>query len=198
MSRVQEVLGPRAVLPAYFSGHDGRDGGPAHDSDRPHLSFAFDAASGRVLVVAPHVLERRDPDARERDRLGALSDALEGLHEVRAGRAGLLSLRRVPFDAESDPLVSAARSWRTITPYQVNRHAKKMLASEALALDVRLECLRRGLPEPQVVARDARGVTGVGLVGEIELHFARPVRGPLLLGRDRHLGGGLFVAVRSP
>ena len=41
MSRVQEVIGPRRPLPAFFSGHD-RDGAPAKREVRPHLTFVFD------------------------------------------------------------------------------------------------------------------------------------------------------------
>ena len=194
MARVHEVLGPRAVLPSYFSGH--ADGGkPAHDADDPHLSFALDGRARRLLVIAPHVLDRREPHAWERAHLATLDAALEMFHQLRAGRAGVLALRRVAFDRDSDPLSGVARSWRSLTPYRVNRHAKRVGASEVLVADVRLECLRRGLPEPRVTARAARGVPGQGLFGEVELEFARPVSGPVLLGRDRHLGGGLFMPV---
>lgn len=197
MARVQEVLGPRTALGAYFSGHDERGAEPARDAERPHLFFASDRSRQRLLVVAPHVLERREPTGWERDQLAILGEALEGLHELRAGPAGLLALRQAPFDAEADPLAGVAHTWRTLTPYQVNRHAKKLGALEAVADDVRIECVRRGLPEPRVTTLAARGLVGIGLVGEVELEFPRAVSGPLLLGRSRHLGGGLFVAVRT-
>lgn len=194
MSRTQDALGPRAPLPAYFSGHSERDGSPAHELDRPHLYFAFDGAARRLLVVAPHVLGHREPAGWERAHLRTLDLALEGLHDLRAGRAGRLTLQRTTFDAESDPLVIAARRWRTITPYRVNRHHKAANAADAVTADVRAECLRRGLPEPRVTSNGTRGVAGSGLEGAVELVFRRPVPGPILLGRDRHLGGGLFVA----
>jgi CRISPR-associated protein Csb2 len=193
MARVQAAIGPRASLAAYVSGHDDLDGGPAHDGERPHLYIAFEVATRRLMVIAPHVLgERRNPAAWERDQLTILDQALEGFHELRAGRAGLLRLRRVRFDVETDPLSGTARTWRTVTPYQVNRHGKNVGAEAAIAEDVRVECMRRGLPPPQVTTLSARGLAGRGLVGELELAFPRPISGPLLLGRGRHLGGGLF------
>lgn len=195
MARVQKAIGPRAALDSYFSGHDERGGGPARDEDRPHLFFAFHHETRRLLVVAPHVVERREPSGREREQLAVLGEALEGLHELRAGRAGLLALQRVPFESAEDDLTRPARTWRTITPYQVNRHTKKVGALEAVAADIRVECIRRGLPTPRVTALAARSVKGEGVVGEVELVFPRAVSGPLLLGRGRHLGGGLFEAI---
>jgi CRISPR-associated protein Csb2 len=40
----------------------------------------------------------------------------------------------------------------------------------------------------------ASGKSGMGLFGEMRLKFRAAVEGPLLLGRDRHFGGGLFAA----
>jgi CRISPR-associated protein Csb2 len=34
----------------------------------------------------------------------------------------------------------------------------------------------------------------MGLFGQVKLTFHSAVEGPILLGRDRHFGGGLFVA----
>lgn len=52
---------------------------------------------------------------------------------------------------------------------------------------------RRGLPEPkQVQPFEVRGVPGVGLLGNARLVFTVAVSGPILLGRSRYLGGGLF------
>ena len=194
MARVQGVLGPRD-LAAYFSGH-GESGRAARDADDPHLSFLYDPPARRLLVIAPHVLERREPARWERGHLATLERALEGFDQLRAGRAGLLELRGVRLNLERDPLVGVARTWRSITPYRVNRHAKKVSAEEAIVADVRLECRRRGLPEPRAIARSARGIPGIGLVGDVELEFAYPVRGPIVIGRDRHLGGGVFVSAR--
>jgi CRISPR-associated protein Csb2 len=191
MARVQEEVGARTSLPSYFTGHE-RDGSSTRNGS--HLAFAFDAASARLLVFAPHLLEHREPGANERSHLAVLARALDEFSELRAGNAGLLSLRHVPVDASRDPVFALSRCWRTTTPYQVTRHAKRVGPAEALAVDVRAECRRSGLPTPTVSAKHSRGVPGRGLTGELELEFASAVNGPILLGRNRYFGGGLFVA----
>jgi CRISPR-associated protein Csb2 len=88
--------------------------------------------------------------------------------------------------------------WKTITPYVATRHAKSGAATDALAADVRAECRRLGLPEARVKSSEARGAPGIGLTGNVTLLFERRVAGPLLLGRTRYFGGGLFRPVEEP
>lgn len=192
MARVQAQLGAGTLLPAYFSGHE-RDGSPAR-SGHAHLFFAFDGAASRLLVIAPHVAERRAAHTRERDYLRDLEAALLGFAELRAGSAGRLVLRNVRIEPEQDPLFAASRRWESLTPYQVMRHTKKAGADTALAADLRSECRRLDLPEPDITVLDTHGVSGAGLMGRVRLDFRVAVSGPLLLGRSRHLGGGLFTA----
>jgi CRISPR-associated protein Csb2 len=68
-------------------------------------------------------------------------------------------------------------------------------AAAALAADVAEECLR--LPRVDVEVLEARGIAGVGLAGRTRLRFATAVAGPILIGRDRHSGGGLFAGCPS-
>jgi CRISPR-associated protein Csb2 len=191
MARVQHVVGT-TTLPAFFSGHE-RDGSPARSEAAPHLAFVFDPASDRLLVIAPHVLEGRDPTPEEQRNLAVLDDALEGFCQLRCGAAGLLELRGTWIDPETDPLTAPSRIWESATRYVVTRHAKHMDAGKALCVDVRAECRRRGLPEPDVTALECYGTAGVGLAGRAKLLFTVAVSGPLVLGRTRHLGGGLFT-----
>lgn len=195
MSRVQLTLGERKKLPDFFSGH-ADDGKPLKTEHDAHLFFAFLPGDKTLFVIPPSVVQQRLPTKREREHLKLLDEALLGFGELRAGAAGVVSLRPVGIDPDSHPAFAASRSWRTTTPYQVTRHAKRLTAEEALAADILVECARRDLPRPGVSAKSARGVSGVGLIGEVELHFARAVRGPILLGRNRHFGGGLFVGSR--
>jgi CRISPR-associated protein Csb2 len=106
-----------------------------------------------------------------------------------------LILRASPIDADTDPLFAPSRSWESVTPYQVTRHTKKVGAMEALSGDLRVECRRRGLPEPRVTPHGLRGVPGLGLVGSARLTFEVAVEGPIILGRRRHIGGGLFAGM---
>ena len=102
-------------------------------------------------------------------------------------------LTKASIDLGADRLFAPTRTWESVTPYQVTRHTKQVGATEALAADLRAECRRRGLPEPLVTPCELRGVSGVGLVGGAVLAFKVAVGGPIVLGRSRHLGGGLFA-----
>jgi CRISPR-associated protein Csb2 len=193
MARVQAVLGPGVSLPAFFTGHTG-DGSIARSETHPHLAFAFDPAGLRLLIVAPHLMARRLPARRESESWTTLEEALRDLSELRAGDAGCLTLQQVPIDLGSDPLFQDSRHWESATPYDVTRHAKGIGAAATLAADVVVECQRRGLPAPQVTVIENHGQRGVGLMGRVALSFAVAVSGPILLGKSRHLGGGLFAA----
>jgi CRISPR-associated protein Csb2 len=192
MARVQGVFGVRTRLPAFFSGHE-RDGSPAKEAQHPHLTFVFDAATDRLLILAPHVVDRRSPTRYEIRQLAALEEAMIEFRELRAGVVGCLMLRPTSIDPDADLLFARSRIWESMTRYQVTRHAKKVRADEALSADVRAECRRIGLPEPRVTSGDLEGVAGIGLVGRARLTFQVAVSGPIVLGRSRHLGGGLFA-----
>jgi CRISPR-associated protein Csb2 len=196
MARVQATLGTRERIAPFFSGH-AEDGAPIRRSRSSHLSFAFEPDSRRLLILAPHVVEQRAATPRELDHLRTLDAALEGFCELRAGHAGIFSLSPATIGERDDSLRGRSRVWKTATPYVVTRHAKGGAATEALAADVRAECRRLGLPEPKVESSNVRGALGIGLTGNVTLLFERRVAGPLLLGRTRYLGGGLFRPVEE-
>lgn len=106
---------------------------------------------------------------------------------------GCLSLRALSIDPDTDSIFAASRVWESVTPYAVSRHIKQGSAAEALSADLCAECCRRGLPKPVIRSGEVRGIPGTGLSGLARLTFAVPVQGPLILGRSRYLGGGLFV-----
>lgn len=196
MARVQAVLGPRERLSSFFTGHD-RNGAPLRSQEAGHLLFAFLPSDATLLVIAPHIADRRAADTWERQQLSVLDEALLELSELRTGRAGLLTLQRTFVDRDTHPAFAPARNWRSVTAYQATRHAKATNARDVLALDVAVECGRRGLPKPIVRPRETRGIRGVGLTGEAELEFVHSLPGPILLGRNRHLGGGLFISAST-
>jgi CRISPR-associated protein Csb2 len=197
MARVQATDGKREPLAPFFSGH-AEDGAPIRRSCASHLSFAFEPDSRRLLILAPHIVERRAPTPKELDHLRTLDAALVGFWQLRAGYAGIFSLFPAATIGEQDnSILARSQKWRTITPYVVTRHAKGDMATEALAADVLAECRRFGLPAPKVESNNVRGVHGVGLMGNVTLLFEHSVAGPLLLGRTRYLGGGLFRPVEE-
>lgn len=192
MARVQAAIGARAQLDPFFSGH-AEDGAPVQRSGSSHLSFAFEPSSRRLLILAPHIVERRAPTPQELQHLRTLDVALEGFRELRAGSAGLFTLSPTAIeDNGEDMFLGPSCVWKTVTPYIVTRHAKGGVATEALATDILAECRRLRLPEPRVEASNIRGMPGIGLMGYVTLIFEQSVAGPILLGRTRHLGGGLF------
>jgi len=193
MARVQLVLGARHPLPAFFTGHR-RDGTPALREQDAHLSFAFDPRAKRLLVIAPHVVLRRDPTANESRCSETLKNALVNFSDLRAGTAGRLTLRPYVVENSEDRLFERSQIWESVTTYQVTRHRKEGGAAAALVEDVREECRRCGLPEPRVTALQTRGVRGLGLLGEMRIDFKIAVQGPIILGRSSHFGGGLFAS----
>jgi CRISPR-associated protein Csb2 len=190
MSRAQAELGGRALGP-YFSGHTD-DGEPARGDTSSHIAMQFDPVARQLLILAPHVLDHRPIDSAESRLLAVLERALDGFSELRAGAMGVFSVSRVPQTASS-PVFGAARVWKSASPYSVNRHRRSASANDALSADVLAECERRGLPRPTVTVLASRGVAGRGLEGRVRLEFAVAVEGPIVLGRSRYLGGGLFV-----
>lgn len=194
MARVQAQLGRAEALPLFFSGHE-PDGSPARSRQHAHLAFAFDPRQCRLLVVAPHLMDGRTATQHERDCLAVLDEALLGLSEIRAGSSGFLHVEPASMDSIDDRLLRPSKHWESVTVYHVTRHAKRGDARGALDADIHAECRRRGLPAPAVNVLEARGIRGVGLVGRARLTFHVAVHGPILLGRTRHLGGGLFESL---
>jgi CRISPR-associated protein Csb2 len=192
MARVQETFGSRKLLPPFFSGHE-RDGSSAQTQRHPHLAFVFDPEKFRLLVLAPHVIERREPKSHETQHLKTLEKALMGFSDLRAGSSGRLALSTSSIDGEMDPLFLSSRIWESVTPYLVTRHMKKSDAATVFSNDLGRECHRRGLPDPDITIIHLKGANRIGLIGKARISFKVAVRGPLVLGKNRHLGGGLFV-----
>lgn len=220
MARTRDAQGtPR--LPSYFSGHP-EDGSPGR-SEEPHLAFVFDPQERQFLVVTPGQLNRlrsqldfRDAPLLEgalaadyhasRSRIEQLDlryaplleKALEGLHQLRAGKDGCLQLQPIVVDTTCHHLFQASHLWESRTPYDVNRHARKSTAEAVLMRDILGECERRGLPCPQVTILKWHAMRGLGLQGWLRLEFKQAVSGPIILGRSRHTGGGLFAPADEP
>jgi CRISPR-associated protein Csb2 len=193
MARAQAILGARgeAEMPSYFHGHT-RDGAPLSADRSTHLAFSVDVAGSRLLIVPPHVLDGWEKPFREAvPHLEKLERALEGFSTLRAGRAGVLSLRASRL-SPGDSLLRSAHVFESASDYIVGRHAKRTSAEKMVVIDVHRECERRQLPRPDVRVTRVRGVAGVGVVARVELTFAVAVRGPIILGKTRYLGGGLF------
>ncbi|MEQ1616909.1 MAG: type I-U CRISPR-associated protein Csb2 [Terricaulis sp.] len=196
LARVQSEIGEGKTLPLYFTGH-AEDGGQARSGAHEHLAFVHDAPRRRLLLIAPHVLERRAAWRGEPQHWGRLEKAMIGFTELRAGAAGKLRLARCEIQVESDPLFAPSKIWGSVAPYRAVRHRKLSDAAAALAADVAEECRRLRLAQIEVEISSTRGIKTMGLTGAARLRFSRAVAGPILIGRDRHFGGGLFSSVEG-
>jgi len=187
--------------PPELTGH-GEGGGPLR---APHLALVplpnvgHRHGDGRVLGLA-FLLPREAGKAVEL----ALLEALLRLQEVRLEG---LAVRLLPPDGRwalrEGRWRRPARRFASVTPVVFDRHPKKGDFLGALRFSARAA----GLPEPQEawalpyprpqgvpLSRDFRLPPGVeGYVAHGEVLFPEPVSGPVLLGRGRYLGLGLFV-----
>ncbi|MDQ3340780.1 MAG: type I-U CRISPR-associated protein Csb2 [Myxococcota bacterium] len=191
MSRVQSEIGNRH-LGRYFTGHEDT-GEPARSA---HLAYQWDPTRGRLLILAPRLVDRstltQAETREERDQQAVLERALHGFADLRAGYVGRFRVVRCS-SGETEEYMRPSKCWISSRPYSVNRHRKAASVTEALVADVIQECSTRNLPRPAVTVLVSRGVRGLGLQGMLRLEFDIAVAGPIVLGRTRHLGGGLFV-----
>ncbi len=194
MARVQEFHA--GALPAFFSGHEA-DGSPARAPKYSHLAFSLDPDRGRLLIIAPHVLDRRTATNEELEYLAKLDAALDGFTELRAGQSGVLSLLPIIADVENDELFAPSRVWNSKTQYRVTRHFHASDARAALTRDIKAQLRSRGFPEANVTLSEYQGIAGRGLECMATLEFNVAVTGPLILGRTRYLGGGLFSCKKT-
>ncbi|WP_428264873.1 type I-G CRISPR-associated protein Csb2 [Haliangium sp.] len=179
-----------------------------------------------VALVAPHGLDPADfghldlavapPDERPiRLRLGRLGAwHLEPvLDPDRVGDPGL--------DART--WLGPARRWRSVTPVALDRFPRRLFSADAgvrarardhAVATVAQSCVRVGLPAPRRVHIDtAASVPGAPaspryprfdsggvprLLVHVDLDFAAPVCGPVVLGAGRYAGLGLCLPVPAP
>jgi len=126
----------------------------------------------------------------------------------------LNDLRRMePFAKSFGSIIGprdGARVWESVTPFVLPRFLKSK-GKDTLEGQVQAELASRGLPPADQVEWNAeltkelrhfvrRRVHGgvppkVDAGYSLRLHFAEPVRGPILLGYASHYGLGLFAAV---
>ena len=197
LARVQAALPRGQSVSTYVSGHEA-DGSPARSGTHRHIAVVPDLPRRRLLFVAPSKLQRIGESWRDLHADHTVVErALEGMSLLRAGRAGRLILASAALDAESDPVLAPARVWESVSDYRVTRHRRRLGDEEALTVDVAAELERVGWPVPAevrvlAVRRGARG----GLSGRLRLTFATVQRGPLVIGRNMHKGGGLFACQR--
>ena len=115
---------------------------------------------------------------------------------VRAGKLGIVSLAGDAADVEDDRLIGPGRIWESHTCYRPTRPVRRGdNPAEVLRRDAIAECRRRSLRAPVAELLDHSSDGDGHINGRLRLSFAVGVLGPIILGRDSHIGGGLFLAV---
>jgi CRISPR-associated protein Csb2 len=185
-------------VPRLFSGHE-TDGAPARSGRHEHVFLSAADLNGdgyidRLIVAAPWRCDRSaQPDRGD----PALFDrTVSEIEIVRAGKLGIVSLAGDVAGVEDDRLVGPARVWESHACYAPTRPVRRGdNPAEVLRRDAAGECQRRGLPAPKVELLDHLSARDGHIHGRLRLSFAVGVLGPIILGRNSHIGGGLFLAV---
>jgi CRISPR-associated protein Csb2 len=184
-------------VPRLFSGHE-PDGSPAQSGQHQHVflaaaDFEGDGHIDRLIVAAPWKCDRSvRPGADDRAVFDRTATAIE---VVRAGKLGIVTLVMNPAGAEDRRIVGPARVWESHTSYAPTRPVRRGDDPiDLLRRDAAFECRRRGFPAPDVEVLETSS-DGCGRVdSRLRLTFAAGVVGPVILGRESHRGGGLFLA----
>lgn len=183
-------------VPRLFSGHES-DGRAARSGRHEHVflaaaDFDRDGCIDRLIVAAPWRCDRALPSFRSQADL--FERVASSLEIVRAGRLGVIRLDPAPVSWEIEPLTGSALVWESHTRYRPTRPVRNgEAASDILLRDISEECRRRGLPVPVIELLDMAEAAAQSITARLRLRFAVPVTGPVLLGRDSHQGGGLFL-----
>ena len=185
-----------AVSPL-FSGHEA-NGAPAGNGAHGHIFLAADANRDGSRLVRLYVIrpDRADRESHLSDDEKARFERVTGkLATVRAGRHGVLRLRGPAAPGPDDRLFARSRVWTSLTDFSPTRHPRNGADVRAfLERNIHAEVLRRGYPAPKVELLSHHTGPRGGIRARFCLTFSIAVQGPLLLGRDSHMGGGLFAA----
>lgn len=185
----------------------------------PHAAFlglpnvGHSAATGQIMGLA--VAVPRGADERDADAVAHAVRSVERLTFHRSVEPWRLldpdpdaGLRTLMPDRWAGP----ARRWQTVTPVILDRFPKSKRDGgyvTALREAVRISLKNAGVPEPAELSvsrtpwlpgalpAGAYGGQPPGLRVHVDAHFAEPLRGPMMVGRGRYLGLGLFVPVHD-
>lgn len=202
LNAVRRALMSRAAdnqknITTLFSGHESSQA--ARSGQHQHIFLTADDSNNdgyvdRLIVSAPWACDRKAkrPSSEEFIHFDRVVRHLSYLY---AGKLGIVKLGPAFPLSEDDPMIRPSYRWESRSLYHSTRYAKKNQDLKAVVIpDIMMECQRRGLPRPEVnVLQVSAGPRGGNLVARISLHFKVFVRGPIILGRSSHRGGGVFV-----
>ena len=210
-------------VPEVISGHqaDGSSSQRTHIAILPFANVDHRWADGRLMGFAIALPRELDEQLR-RQVFRALHRQENGLTKVldtiNLGRVGVWTVERITGSAhvrslQTEPYLSASRTWATVTPIVLDRFPKAKRGETAEVL-VSRACERAGLPAPTKIrvsdVPQIQGVQSAGSFGRpttkgylrkpwhhVVLDFGDPVEGPIVLGAGRYLGLGLLRRIRG-
>lgn len=214
---------PEGQSPEWLSGHQ-PDGGPTMNPHVAFLPLPFvDArfADGHILGMAIAVPKLVSPD-EARQNLGALlfNPNTGDERTIRLWRNGVWEWKlrreardRPPLTLRAETWTEASCVWASVTPVVLHHYPKKhreldveRIVAEAFvsaglpppkSLRVRPTSVFEGAPHARSLPEFTEG--GANLCRyqtHVEAAFDRPLQGPVLVGRGRFRGYGLFRPVR--
>lgn len=167
-------------------------------------------ASGAIAGVGVALPARATKDERE-----AVFNAARAVDRLAIRRQSAYRLAPPdPLNARRTVLparwIGPAERWTTATPVVLDQYPKRRSA-DAMHAAVRQTFVNALLPEPEEIetalvswmggAPPAGSLRGGEVPGGLQLHmrvrFSKPVRGPLMAGRGRYLGVGLFAPISN-
>ena len=161
----------------------------------PNLSEYGDGTLIGLAMVIP-----RDCDSTERAQCVAAMLTVD--HIILAGIRFNLTRPTAAMSLHERTWSRPARCWASATPVVLDRFPKGKLTAEEV---VAQGCERAGYPRPIHVTLSQNSAVAMpaarefqlrkpgGLYAHVVLEFERPVRGPLLVGKERYFGLGLFL-----
>jgi CRISPR-associated protein Csb2 len=182
----------------------------------PHVAFVplanvgHDHASGEIFGVATAI--PKDVSTDDRNEIVQAVNGVEQLHNLGVGGPWRLrpGAERSVRTLAVSRWVRPAHRWQSVTPVILDRYPKRR-SREAFEKALRDTFAHAGAPSPavlevsslpwQAAAVPAPAYTGQSLPDGLRVHvdvtFSEPVRGPLLVGRGRYFGVGLFAPVSA-
>ena len=158
-------------------------------------------AHGEALGIGlwlPQQIETSERDHCALAVAGATHITLDGTQIALLDQA---AYRRIPAGLQRATWSRKACHWASVTPVVLDRHPKRHQRIESVVAD---SVEMAGYPRPvDVEVGQYSPIVGVpparkfcprrgGRWLHVALAFERPVRGPVLVGKDRHFGLGLF------
>lgn len=161
----------------------------------PNLS---DHGGGTLLGLAMVVPQHCDP----MERAQCVAAMLTVSHIMLAGVRFNLTRPTAALSLQERSWTRPARCWVSVSPVVLDRFPKGTVSAEDI---VAQGCERAGYPRPSRVtlsqnsakalppAREFRLRKPGGLYAHATLEFETPVQGPVLVGKERYFGLGLFL-----